>query len=414
MKWLLLGALALSACTSNGVKGPADGGKMATRDLSTAMLDDMAHVPPPTSLDFAWPPGTDFMTAAHPPLPQLVHNGNAVITNLRLVSVVASGDPLAQTLFDFGDALVVSSWWTTVGADYGLGNATGSLHVTGPAIMPSDMSPDNWSGMKIKNYLTALATGDAAPDGHSVYVFYLPPGVGILDNNMKPIPGCVGFHFASFDAQGDVWAVIKRCDQTGATETYLASHEIAEGSADSAAGKGWSLPFVSSTTPIQMQDVWAVGEGHEAGDLCQGAGATMQGAFSYSRIWSNSAAAAGMDPCVPSQGGPYVNVSTQYTWMIGTATPPYDVPIPLTGWSSSPVGDWTVAAEIRGSNRMGFKVAFDNGASTATINNGTQQTLHVKVPTDATTGDYAVVRLLSTQPASPTEFGIWMVGVYVP
>jgi hypothetical protein len=38
------------------------------------------------------------------------------------------------------------------------------------------------SGMEIKSYLTALATGNATPDGHSVYILYLPPNVGILDN----------------------------------------------------------------------------------------------------------------------------------------------------------------------------------------------------------------------------------------
>jgi hypothetical protein len=155
-----------------------------------------------------------------------------------------------------------------------------------------------------------------------------------------------------------------------------------------------------------MQDVWAVSEGHAAGDLCQGAGGTMQGGFSYSRVWSNSAAAAGMDPCVPSLGGPYVNVSTQHTWMIGM--PPNDVLIPVTGWSSAPVGEWTVQVGIHGSSRN------DTGGGTATINNGAQQMLRVSVPAAAMRGDYVVARLLSTQPASASESAIWVVGVYLP
>jgi hypothetical protein len=299
-----------------------------------------------------------------------------------------------------------------VGGEYGLGAATRAVHLTGPAIAAGT----NMKGGDIKSYLAALATGDAAPDGHSVYLMFLPPGVGILDNNGQPIGGCVGFHFANFDSQGDIWAVIKRCGQPGQAqtddETYLASHEIAEGCADAAAGKGWSLPFAPSGTPVWMQDVWAVGEGHEAADLCQGAGSTPQGNFSYSRIWSNAAAAAGRDPCVPALAGPYANVSTEAQWVSATAGE--EVAIAVTGWSSAPIADWSVQAGIRSASRRGFAVGFGGDAGVATINNDTQQLLHVTVPSDAGAGDYVIVRLLSAQPAAATEQAIWVVGVYVP
>jgi hypothetical protein len=344
-----------------------------------------------------------FAPAAHPPLPQLINNAGDVLTDVRLVSVVSSGDPMQQTLFDFGDALVKSAWWTTVGADYGLGAAAGALSISGP---PVDAGT-NLTGPQIKSYLTALATGGAAPDGHSVYVLYLPDKVGILDNQMRLIGGCVAFHFANFSAQGDVWAVVKRCDTSGNAETYLASHEIAEGCADAAAGKGWSLPFAPSGTPPPMQDVWAVAEGHEASDLCQGAGTAVEGGFSYSRIWSNSAAAAGGDPCVPSLPGPYVNVSSSMEWV--AATPGTDTLIPVTGWSSAPVADWSVSAGIRGYSGPSPSPSLDG----ATINNGKQLTLRVSMP-GAVSGNWAAVRLLSVQPASAKEQAIWIVGVYYP
>jgi hypothetical protein len=198
--WIIL--LTLAACTRE-VASPSDLAIEATNDLSPE--NDLA-------------PG--FVTAAHPPLPQPTNHNSKELTSLRLVSVVSSGDPLQQTLFDFGDALVTSGWWSTVGADYGLGPAASSMHLTGPAIA----SGTNMSGADIKSYLQALATGAASGDGHSIYVLYLPENVGILGNQNKVVSGCDGFHFANFDAQGDVWAVIKRCDKTGATATYLASH----------------------------------------------------------------------------------------------------------------------------------------------------------------------------------------------
>jgi hypothetical protein len=157
-----------------------------------------------------------------------------------------------------------------------------------------------------------------------------------------------------------------------------------------------------------MQDVWAVAEGHEIGDLCQGAGGTIEKNFHYSRIWSISAAAAGRDPCVPSLSGPYVNVSTPFDWKSVSAGE--SVMVPLTGWSSEPTADWKLQAGIRASSRGGFSANL--GATT--INNGTQVTLSIGVPADAVSGDYAVVRLLSTQPASSDESAIWVAGVYVP
>jgi hypothetical protein len=393
----LVGTLALAACSSAPAPSPS------------AALDLGLGLDPASPVDLAPPPDASFATAAHPPLPELQRNAGDVIRGLRLVSVVASGDPLAQALLDFGDALVASSWWTAIGADYGLGAATGSLGLTGPAIDGGT----NLGGARIKSYLTALATGSAAPDGHSVYVLYLPSGVGILDNNNQPIGGCVAFHFGNFDAKGDVWAVVKRCGTpAGDSATYLASHEIAEGCADAAVGKGWSLPFAPSGTPPWMQDVWAVGEGHEASDLCQGAGATRQGGHSYARIWSNTAAAAGRDPCLPSLPGPYVNVSAPSAWIRGA--PGQDVVIPITGWSSAPVDDWSVQPGVRAASGAGFVTRFDGDGGTATINNGQQRMLHVQVPPDAGSGDYCVARLLSTQPASAMELAIWLVGVYVP
>jgi hypothetical protein len=359
-------------------------------------------------VDLAAPEDLGFVTSAHPPLPQLPANDGKTLSPVRVVSVVASGDPLATDLFSFGDALVSSAWWSAIGADYGLGPGGQSLHATGPAMT------GNVAAGAVKAYMQKLATGAAAPDGHSVYVMYLPRDVNLLDNNSRPIPGCVGFHFGNFAATGDSWAVIVRCGQTALdATTYLASHEIAEAATDAVTGKGWSLPSAPSGTPPWMQDVWAIAEGHEAGDLCQGAGAVRQGNFSYARIWSNSAAAAGNDPCLPAPPPPYVNVSAPSGWMSVVAGA--DITIPVTGWSSAPAQPWSVMANIRKSTKAGFTAQFAaNDGGAATIDNGAQRSLEVHVPGDAVSGDYAVIRLESTQPSDATKLGLWPVGVYVP
>jgi hypothetical protein len=389
--WQMLTLLLLvGGCADEGAESDAAADAAAPADLAVA--SDLG-----------------FGAAPHPPLPQLAPNDGKILTSVRVVSVVASGDPLAAQLFSFGDALVSSAWWSAVGADYGLGAGGASLHLTGPALSADVPAAD------AKAYLQGLATGNAAPDGHSVYVLYLPSGVALLDNSGRPIQGCVGFHFGGFAASGDIWAVIARCGKSSLdAETYLASHEIAEGAADAVVGKGWSLPFAPAGTPLWMEDIWAIAEGHEIGDLCQGAGATRQGNFSYSRIWSNSAAAAGTDPCLPAPAPPYVNVSAPAGWVSAAAGA--DVTIPLTGWSSAPTPGWTVHATVRKSSIAGFTAwlddASDGGLSSA--RNGAQLTLHVQVPPTAVSGDYAAVRLESAQPSDPASFGLWPVGVYVP
>ena len=94
--------------------------------------------PPPTPLMDVGPSDVGFMSAPHLAFPQIPCRGGSEIDGLRLVIVAASGDPLASSFFAFGDALLASTWLTTVGAGYGLTHeSTPSIHVIGPAMPAS-------------------------------------------------------------------------------------------------------------------------------------------------------------------------------------------------------------------------------------------------------------------------------------
>src|SRR5580698_4726866 len=118
--------------------------------------------------------GGPFETAAHSPFPVLPPNDSSEILMPRLVVIVGPGDPLADQLFSFGDTLVESAWFKAVGHDYGIAPTAGpsSLHLTGAAV------PAVMDETALRAYVTATIAANpaAATDGHTVYLFFYPPG----------------------------------------------------------------------------------------------------------------------------------------------------------------------------------------------------------------------------------------------
>jgi hypothetical protein len=103
-----------------------------------------------------------------------------------------------------------------------------------------------------------------------------------------------------------VYALMPRCNAGTSYEledlTVSASHEWIEAATD---------PHVNTAGGYQLVDddhfVWAYTPGAEVGDMCEYVDAAIQpliGGFNVQRTWSNAAAAAGKDPCVPATG-PY-------------------------------------------------------------------------------------------------------------
>src|SRR5215470_12560195 len=72
--------------------------------------------------------------APHRGYPQIAYHGGHTMASMRLVVIVAPGDPLASQLFAACDALVAGTWWSAVTAEWGLGAPRGCVHVTGAAI----------------------------------------------------------------------------------------------------------------------------------------------------------------------------------------------------------------------------------------------------------------------------------------
>jgi hypothetical protein len=377
------------------------------------------------------PPDGPFEPAPHRDFPQVPDNGGPVLAPMRLVTVVAQNDDLQDQLFAFGDALVTSAWWTAVGLDYGLGVAGPSVHVVGPAIAPGTTLDQP----TFTQYVTDAIQGGPEPDGRTMYMLYLPEGVDVYyapKNGVNTNCQFVGGFHRRYLSGGDGIGIAQRCPLSpGVTQiqqlTHTGSHEILEGATDT--NDGWAITLPQGADPW-TGSIWLEDEGNshvELGDLCGGTRIT-EGSFVYSRIFSNSAATLGGDPCRPALPIPYYSTTAPQDWYTGAAGT--TVSIPITGWSTAPVDDWIIRAAIPGQSdpSLSFGALIDSPTTTTiggtlykTTNNGRSATLEVSVPPDAPSGAWVSVLIHSKRldasgatPAGKDFHHDWIVGVHVP
>lgn len=370
-----------------------------------------------------------FRSAATQSFPAMQQGGGPTLDGATLVSIVVAGDPVAPQLFAFADALIESSWWTSFGDGYGLASPAKSVHVTGPAL-PSD----HVSNADIVAYLQGLIASGAAPapNGKTIFVLYLPFGVTPNDDGCERL---VGYH-APFDANGDAFAILLRCEVPGPTLvddlTVAASHEIAESASDPLPGTAWTLapaPAVPWTgSPWQLLDLL---DQDEIGDLCTGT-RIREGTFLYQRIWSPDAQrTTSGDPCVPALSEPFFDTSPPAQWI--QVIPGESTKVTLTGWSTAPTDDWEMVVTPviplpteTSISSFGLQLAADHaadydGATVPELNNGESATLTVTVPADASSGSGLLLqvssfRIATVQAMPPPDTDLQHVvyfGVYV-
>jgi hypothetical protein len=378
-------------------------------------------------------PDAGFTPAPHLAFPSLQPGTGKHLDPLVLVTIVAANDSLAAELFAFSDALAGSAWWRTIAAAYGLHATVTSVHHTGAAITANPTQ-----AQMIAYIQQAITDGAPAPNGNTCYLLYLPDGVAI--STSLPYSAYHAPFPASGQGLGDGWAVVSRSTPFGGGETQLdeltrvASHEIAEAATDPT----WRSDAIAApSTPVWSGSVWTELQSPgpiEAGDLCEGSRTheTASGlAFDYQRIYSNAAAAAGGDPCIPSVTGPYYAAGPSVEW---TAIPAGQTTmIPIVGWSTAPTDDWLVLA-VPVEASAGFHAAIDQLLPVSSplgqelspcrgegMNDGVTANVAVTPPAAAGSGDWAVIELESFRvnaatcypPVGGDQFHLTLLGVYV-
>jgi hypothetical protein len=310
------GAVAWAIASGAGCSSTSVPASPSAPDASTpeASLPSEASAP-----DFG-APSTTYPAYPVPTLPQIQRGPGSTLTDITVVPVVYAGDPGAADVPAFLAKYAASAEWNASVGEYG-----GKTMTVGATVTLSEAAPTTMGAKDFVSFLQAKLDGthpewgptDNATFQRTIYLLIYPSGTTLSD-----VPGrstCVdffGFHSAVAPRLPDgglpppganpvpiVFAAAARCAATGYTDAQtlsaMISHELIEATL-SPTGPGYG----QVDTPHQP---WAVGmHGSEAADLCNVQGSYWEPpdvGFTIARAWSNAAAAAGHDPCVPGPAG---------------------------------------------------------------------------------------------------------------
>ncbi|MDB4955197.1 MAG: hypothetical protein JWO36_2766 [Myxococcales bacterium] len=254
-----------------------------------------------------------FMEAAHGNVPRLVSGGGIVLDAPKFKPIFFAGDfPMQTQVEQFGQMLAGSSYWHDTTSEYGVGDITLlPTLVTTAAVPATDTDLDAW--------LIAQLDGThptwGSPDQNTIYSVFLPAGAVLHSTLGDSCQAYGAYHDELVGAHGEhiVFALIPRCG-SGMNQlvelTSSLSHELIEAATD---------PNVETTYAFGNVDdehaVWGLTPGAETGDFCEYVDSAFQpllGTYLVQRTWSNAAASAGHDPCVP-QNSTYFSAAPLFT-----------------------------------------------------------------------------------------------------
>lgn len=256
---------------------------------------------------------SDVHPAPHAAPPEVLHAGGPVLAAPAVVPIVFAGDePLRVAVIEDLLAKVgPSDYWAETTAEYGVG----PLAVR-PTVEVAQGVGVKISPAEIVEWLKArLELGDTSlpePFPGALYMLLYPPGVDIEDANGAACTAYSGYHgsFALGAARGGAeiaYAVVPACEEfygETALETLTStiSHELIEAVTDPYGG----APAWQNIDPAHAYWTFVFGGG-EVSDMCNlwiDANVKLPGTtYPVQRSWSNVAARAGRDPCVPPLPG---------------------------------------------------------------------------------------------------------------
>jgi hypothetical protein len=254
-----------------------------------------------------------FSPAPHPALPRVLNSGGPVLAAPKVLPILFAGDTGAIDVENFLGGLQNSEYWFDATSEYGVGALTAL-----PSVMMAGTAPATISDAALQAAVVANTSGTnplwGAADPSTVYLFALPQGTIESDAGGACCTDYGGYH--SETTAGAVplpYAVICTCpgfDGPGSVldgRTIAMSHELVESATD---------PFPNTNPAYLYEDdadlVWKIVTGGEVADMCElnedAFFAPPGSRYVIQRVWSNAAAAAFQDPCVPERTtAPYFN-----------------------------------------------------------------------------------------------------------
>jgi hypothetical protein len=219
----------------------------------------------------------------------------------RIMAITYDGDANRADIEAFFPQYAASPAWAMQVAEYGIGDlkVLTPRHVAGPAAT---------SDSAIRQLLTTNLSGSTpawgVPNENTVYSITLPVGTQFTDNHHQPCRGA--YHDDFLIGSVDVAYAIQ-CPSgndfpppvTPLQElTFDLSHELVEAVTDPRYEHDYAWGDVD-----EAHEVWAYITDGELADLCEFVDTAFWTdppgmTYAITRIWSNTAALAGMDPCV--------------------------------------------------------------------------------------------------------------------
>ena len=335
-----------------------------------------------------------FKTAPHTAPVQVANLGGPLLTSVQLVTITYANDPLRSTDEAFDAWAVTSDWHGAVGGEYGLdGGTNANVELTEDA-------PTSLDDTTIDAQLTSWI-GDGTlpkPTSQTLYMLYLPASTAVTVDSQFVISCTLagGYHSESLSSQPPFpYAVIPTCPSattgTVASEVQgVASHELLEASTD-------PLPSSAPAFQLPASSAWNLGTGSAGGelaDLCFPLSET-DGDFTVSLGWSNAAAAAGGDPCVPaSPTAPYFSVSPEPASL--ALAPGASTEVVLLGWATGTLSaPWTIGTELLYGAQGTTPFAPTLALSETTLENDGDAELKVTVPAGTPAGSAITIVVYS-------------------
>ena len=240
-----------------------------------------------------------------------------------------------------GDYIVTSPWLSQVGADYGVGLGE-HTHVQLAEAAPTTLSQAELDAFIISRIANGTLPGSlTASRSPYIYMMVFPPQTtdvswwsATYECSGSPQPGAWHDSVDTVEAKF-AYAILPTC--TGEPLDWFefaASHEFIEAATDA---------YVTNETPgyiTPAESPWFYG-GDEVADRCETFAGVVAGSHNLTRVWSNSAAAVGTDPCIPAPATPYYNVSPAGPDVTHVVTPGETITVDLAGWLTAPVPGWS-------------------------------------------------------------------------
>jgi len=352
--WVRGIACAFLLCACSGDDASQTDASSDASPTSDVTQEPEAEAAPP-KIDAGYP-------GPHPAAPQVETFGGAVLTAPNVVPIFFPNDPVQTDVETFLAQLASGTFWASATSEYGVGPLT-----IAKSVVVTDTAPTTITSGQIEafldNYLDGTHVEFPAIAPNNIYVVFYPSATTIQDNIVGT--GCIsygGYHDESQNASKEsfVYAVMPRCSTFGYLNgldalTGPLSHEIEEAATD---------PHPQTDTAYAAADqdhmVWNIAPLGELGDMCAYEPQSFQklvGNYMVQRLWSNTSAKAGHDPCVPVLSAPYYNAAPVLTESVivdvyGQKVPTKGVQIGVGKnktvdvqlFSDAPTSDWSVSA----------------------------------------------------------------------